>query len=79
MEENHVGLTSEERERLADHSPIEPQIDFKMSVFAFVCLLLICIFILAASMIARSQPGVDGPQSKFLPAFTPPRDLSPNK
>ena len=74
-----MGLTSEERNRLTDHPSIEPQMDFNMSVLAFVCLLLICILILAASLIARSQPGNDGSEYKFLPAFAPARELSPHK
>jgi hypothetical protein len=79
LEENHVGVTSQERDRLAGHPSSEPPMDFRMSVFAFICLLLICIFILAASLIARSQSGKDQEEYKFLPAFAPARELSPNK
>jgi len=72
-----VGLTSDERDRLAGHASVGPPMDLNMSLLAFVCLLLICILILAASLIARSQPGNGGSESGFLPSLVPARAFSP--
>jgi hypothetical protein len=67
MREDRWGLTSEEREHLTGTTPVEPDMDVKTSMLAFVCLLLICIFILAASLIARTRAGDGGAPPVFRP------------
>lgn len=45
--------------------------DLKMSMLAFACLFLICVLILGASLIARSQVGSTESETGLLPAHTP--------
>lgn len=71
MQENRAGITPEERERLAGYPPVDPQVDFKLSVFAFACLLLICFLIVGASLIARSQGADHESRTGLAPAHPP--------
>ena len=57
MKDDGLGLTPEERERLTGQLPAEPQMDFNTSLLAFACLLLICLLVIGASLIARSHVG----------------------
>lgn len=50
---NGCGLSSEERDRLQSHSGGTEGMDVKASLLAFLGLLLICVTILVASLIAR--------------------------
>lgn len=53
LRKNRPGLTAEEREGLSVQPEGETGMDFRASLLAFVCLLLICLLIAVTSVIAR--------------------------
>jgi len=60
MRENkHHGLTAEERDVLAEPTGQVEELDFKMSLLAFLCLFLILLLIIFSSLIARSRQQED--------------------
>jgi len=78
VEKDRFGLTPEERDRLAGDASAEPEMDFKTSMLAFACLLLICIMILVASFIARSQAGKSESGVRLRPAHAPTEAAPPS-
>lgn len=60
MRENkHHGLTAEERDVLAEPAGQVEELDFKMSLLAFLCLFLILLLMIFSSLIARSRQQED--------------------
>ena len=66
MKEDRSGLTTEEREHLTAQPESQEEMDLKMSLLAFVSLLLICVLIVAASLIAGHRGKSDESSIKTL-------------
>lgn len=75
MDERRAGLSTQERERLAGRPHGAPEMDFRTSALAFAWLLLICIMIAGAALIARYS--AEPESTNVLPPVESPRVDTP--
>ena len=77
MRKNRLGLTAEERESLTVQPEGETGTDFRAGFLAFFCLLLICLLIAAASVIAKFAMEKESEGLDSTPGKTSTEDVLP--